>query len=80
MVFATVAFGAASDYASVPAGDYTLQVRPYTSANDGNVVATFDVSPAGGNVYTGFAVGYIKPKKAPANKPFDLKVTANQTS
>lgn len=55
--------------AEVPAGGYTLQVRP---AGSQDVVAQFDVSLAGGWVYTGYAVGYVSPEEAPADEPLDL--------
>ena len=63
-----------SVYASVPAGDYTLQVRPDTENNDGDVAASFDVSVADGEVYTAFAAGYLTPDDDPADTGFDLFV------
>ncbi|WP_251329488.1 DUF4397 domain-containing protein [Haloplanus pelagicus] len=72
-LFDGVAFGD-SGYVTVPAGDYTLQVRGDTESNDGDVVATFDVSLAGGTVSTGFAAGYFSPDDEPADTPFDLLV------
>ncbi|MDQ2071935.1 DUF4397 domain-containing protein [Haloarcula sp. NS06] len=64
-----------SGYVEAPAGDYTLQVRGDTESNDGDVVAEFDVSLAGGEVYTAFAAGYLSPDDEPADTPFDLLVT-----
>lgn len=72
-LFEDVAFGAAGTV-EVPADDYTLEVRPATSEVDGEVVATFDVSPEAGTVYTAFAVGYLEPDAAPADESFDLEV------
>jgi hypothetical protein len=63
-----------SGYVEAPAGDYTLQIRGDTESNDGNVVAEFDVSLAGGEVYTAFAAGYLSPDDEPADTPFDLLV------
>ncbi|MDS0222329.1 DUF4397 domain-containing protein [Haloarcula sp. S1AR25-5A] len=63
-----------SGYVEVPEGDYTLQVRGDTESNDGDVVAEFDVSLAGGEVYTAFAAGYLSPDDEPADTPFDLIV------
>lgn len=66
-----VAYGGSS-YVEVPAGEYTLQVRGDTDSNDGDVVAEFDVSLTGGEVYTAFAAGYLSPDDEPATTPFDL--------
>jgi hypothetical protein len=59
-------------YTTAPGGDYTLQVRGDTESNDGDVVADFDVSLAGGEVYTAFAGGYLSPDDDPSDEPFDL--------
>jgi hypothetical protein len=59
---------------TVPASDYTLQVRGDTETNDGDVVGEFDVSLEGGTVYTVFAAGYLTPDDEPASEPFDLVV------
>nr|WP_245180648.1 DUF4397 domain-containing protein [Halomicroarcula amylolytica] len=58
----------------VPAGDYTVQIRGDTEGNDGDIVADFDVSLAGGQAYTAFAAGYLSPDDEPADTPFDLVV------
>ena len=58
----------------VPAGDYTVQVRGDTESNDGDVVADFDVSLAGGTGYTAFAAGYLSPDDEPSDTAFDLFV------
>jgi hypothetical protein len=73
-LFDGVEFGQ-SGYVEVPAGDYTLQIRGDTESNDGDVVAEFDVSLAGGQVYTAFAAGYLTPDDEPADTPFDLLVS-----
>jgi hypothetical protein len=73
-LFDGVEFGQ-SGYVEVPAGDYTLQIRGDTDGNDGDVVAEFDVSLAGGQVYTAFAAGYLTPDDEPADTPFDLLVS-----
>ena len=72
-LFDGVPFGG-SGYIEVPAGDYTIDVRGDTGGNDGDVVASFDLSLAGGAVYTGFAVGYLSPGDEPADTAFDLVV------
>ncbi|QSW98461.1 DUF4397 domain-containing protein [Haloterrigena alkaliphila] len=74
-----VAFGDAAAVEVAPDA-YTLEVRPATDANDGEVVATFDVEPAAGGVYSAFAVGYLEPESAPADAPFDLEVVVDHES
>ena len=76
-LFTDVPFGAAGA-TTVPAGQYTLEVRPSTQNNDGDVVATFDVEVEAGMVYTAAAVGYLEPGNAPADVPFDL-IVVNDT-
>lgn len=72
-LFDGVAYGEAG-YVEVPAGDYTLAVRGDTESNDGEAVGSFDVSLAGGTVYTAFAVGYLTPDDDPVDEAFDLSV------
>jgi len=64
-----------SAYVSVPAGEYTLEMRVAQDDNQGDVVTTFDVNAEAGSVYTAFAVGYAAPDDAPADQPFEA-VTA----
>ncbi|NKE36831.1 DUF4397 domain-containing protein [Natronococcus sp. JC468] len=78
VLFENVAFGEAGAL-EVPAGEYTLEVRPATDCNDGDVVAEFDVAPEAGGVYSAFAVGYLEPNCAPADEAFDLEVVADAT-
>jgi hypothetical protein len=74
VLYDNVSFGNATEYAEVPAGDYTLEVRPATEDDDGEVVATFDVSLEGGTVYSAIAAGYLSPDEAEGDEPFDLVV------
>ena len=61
----------------VPAGSYTLEVRPDTESNDGDVVSTFDVTVEGGRAYTAIALGYLSPDDEPTDAGFDLQVVAD---
>ncbi|WP_121742417.1 DUF4397 domain-containing protein [Natronorubrum halophilum] len=76
VLFENVAFGDTAAVEVAP-GTYTLEVRAATDDNDGDVVATFDIEPAAGTVYTAFAVGYLEPESAPADEPFDLEVVVD---
>ncbi|ELZ13150.1 hypothetical protein C477_21860 [Haloterrigena salina JCM 13891] len=77
VLFEGAAFGDAAAV-EVPADTYTLEVRPATDANDGDVVATFDVEPDAGTVSSAFAVGYLAPKSAPVDEPFDLEFVVDR--
>lgn len=77
VLYDNVSFANASDYVTVPAGDYTLEVRPATADNDGEVVTTFDVSVQGGTVYSAIAAGYLSADDEPADQPFDLLVAVD---
>ncbi|SEO97518.1 Tat (twin-arginine translocation) pathway signal sequence [Halogranum amylolyticum] len=79
-LFDDVEFGERSDYVEVPAGDYTLEVRGATDCDDGDVVATFDVTVEGGMAYTAFATGYLTPDDEPSSCPFDLVVASDATT
>ena len=68
-----------SEYTTVEAGNYTVEVRGDTENNDGDVVAEFDVSLDGGTVYTAFAAGYLTPEHEPAHVPFDLIVGQDES-
>lgn len=77
VLFDNVSFGNATDYVGVPEGNYTLEVRPATAENDGDVVATFNVTLESQTVYTAIAAGYLSPEEAPANESFDLLVVVD---
>ena len=76
VLFEDAAFGDAAAV-EVPSDMYTLEIRPATEDNDGDIVATFDVEPMAGTVYSAFAVGYLEPEAAPADEPFDLEVVVD---
>jgi hypothetical protein len=72
VLYDNVSFGDASDYLTVPAGDYELEIRPATEENDGEVVTTVDVSLDGGTAYSAIAAGYLSPDDEPADTPFEV--------
>jgi hypothetical protein len=76
VLFGDVPFGGSATNTVEP-GQYTLEFRPATAENDGEVVATFDVDIAAGMVYTAAAAGYLQPDAAPGDEPFDLIVTVD---
>jgi hypothetical protein len=55
-----VSAGNASNYTNVPAGDYTVEIREATADDNGTVIATADVSLAGGEAYSAWAMGMIE--------------------
>jgi hypothetical protein len=68
-------FGNASEYVKVPAGSYSVEVRP---AGKNEAVATFDVKLEGGTAVSAFAVGLLQTNdKAQA---FDLVPTIDAPS
>lgn len=71
-LFDNATFSNATDYASVPAGDYSLEVRPATEADDGDVVSTANVTLENGTVYSAIAAGYLSPGEAAADQPFEV--------
>ena len=80
VLFDNVSFGNATDYETVPPGDYTLEVRPATANNDGEVVTTVDVSVEDGQAYTGIATGYLNPDEAAGNETFRVLVLEDETA
>jgi hypothetical protein len=75
-----VSFGTASDYVTVPEGDYTVEIREATEDNDGSVVTTVDVSLEGETAYSALAVGYLDTDEAPADTPFEVVLTEDATT
>jgi len=58
----------------VDAGTYTVEIRGDTEDDDGDVVASYELTLEGGTTYSAFAAGYLTPDDEPANTPFDLLV------
>jgi len=78
-LFDDVAFGG-SGTVEVPAGTYTLQVRPDAEDDDAPVVAEYPVEFAGGTAYTGFAGGYYTPGDEMTSRSFDLSLSVDTGS
>jgi len=74
VLFDGVSYGDAGTV-TVPAGEYTVEIRGDTDTNDGDVVAEFDVTLEGGTAYTAFAAGYLTAGDDPGDEPFGLLVT-----
>lgn len=66
-VFEDLPFGASSGYATVPAAEYDIEIRP---AGGGAPVFETTAALEAGSTYTAFAVGYLTPGDEPANEPF----------
>jgi len=80
VLFDDVDFGNATEYETVPAGDYTLEVRNATDDDDGEVVATIDVTVEDGDAYTAVATGYLDTEDAPVDEPFTVEVYQDETA
>ncbi|WP_276260201.1 DUF4397 domain-containing protein [Haloglomus litoreum] len=61
VVAENLTFRNASDYVTVPAGNYTAEIRLATASNDGPIVTTANVSLQGGSAYSALALGYVVP-------------------
>ncbi|MFB6165122.1 MAG: DUF4397 domain-containing protein [Haloarculaceae archaeon] len=78
VLFNNVSYGNATAYESVPAGNYTLQIRRATAGNNGPVGATVNVSVEPGMAYTGYAIGYVSPQNGTEQQPFQVLVSREQ--
>ena len=58
-----LAYTDATDYLTVPAGDYTVEIR--TADENATVVATIDVSLESGTAYSAWAIGNVPDGDAP---------------
>ncbi|WP_423744664.1 DUF4397 domain-containing protein (plasmid) [Haladaptatus sp. SPP-AMP-3] len=82
-LFDNVSFRNATAYKQVPAGDYTLEVRPATANDSGEVLKTFNVSLSDRTVYSAFAAGYANNSSVPAgspDRPLDLILVTDFTA
>lgn len=75
-----ISYQEAGDYVTVPAGNYTAEIRAATAENNGTVVTTVDVSLAERTAYTAMALGYLNPEEAPVETPFQVMATEDATS
>lgn len=69
VLFDDAEFGNSTDYVTVPAGDYRIDVRAATEDDNGTVVGSFNVSLAEQSTYSAFATGYVS-EDAPTNNSF----------
>jgi hypothetical protein len=76
-LFEDLAFGEATDYATVPPDGYEISVGP--ASDPSQSVATFDLSLDGCSIYTVFACGYLTPDDEPANEPFGVVTTLDDS-
>ncbi|WP_276301585.1 DUF4397 domain-containing protein [Halorussus lipolyticus] len=79
VLYDNASFPNATDYASVPAGDYSLEIRPATADNDGEVLTTVNVSLEGGTAYSAIAAGYLSPDDEPADTPFEVLLATDSS-
>ncbi|MFB6171437.1 MAG: DUF4397 domain-containing protein, partial [Haloarculaceae archaeon] len=72
-----VDFQNSSGYVTVPAGDYTVEIREATPGNDGTVLATVDLSLESGMAYTALARGLTVPTDT--DMPFEVQLIQDAT-
>ena len=72
-LFEDVSFGESSDYATVAADEYELEVRD-AEADDELATVEAEFEPGVGS---GFAVGYLAPDEAPVPEEFDVEWTVD---
>lgn len=75
VLFDNVSANDVSNYTTVPAGDYTLEVRRATANNAGRVLTTANVSLDGATATTVFAIGSTGPQEGATNTSIGLVVT-----
>jgi len=79
VVFDDVAYANATNYTTVPGGNYTFDAFVATDDNTGDDIATFsNTDLRGGASYTLFLAGYVTPGDEPASADLNL-VVANDT-
>jgi hypothetical protein len=66
-----------SEYLTVPAGDYTVQIRADAPDQNGTVVTTVDVSLEEGTAYSAMALGYLNAMGE--QRPFEVALTEDAT-
>ncbi len=69
-----VEFEDVSEYLAVPAGAYTLSVRP---AGEEEAVASFDVDLEAESITTGYAIGYLEPPEEFADREFTVELVVD---
>lgn len=79
-LFDNVSYRNVTPYTTVRPGNYTIEVRTAAPDDEGTVVATFDVAFEAGTAASAFAIGYLDPDGAPADRPFDLRVVTDVTN
>ena len=79
VLFDDVEFGNATEYETVPAGEYELEVRNATDSDDGEVVQTVNITVENGTAYTAVATGYLDTEEAPVDEPFAVEVYEDRT-
>lgn len=75
LLFENVAFTESTDYVPVPAGDYTITVRP--AGDPETTVASFDVTLELGMAHTGYAIGYLEPPADVEARDFTVQLAVD---
>jgi hypothetical protein len=73
-----ISFSAASDYTTVPSGDYTVQVRAATADNNGTVVSTVNVTLEEETAHSALAIGFLEAEND--TQPFQVSLNKDVTA
>ncbi|RKD93566.1 DUF4397 domain-containing protein [Halopiger aswanensis] len=74
-LFTNLSFGESTNYLAVPAGSYSLSLRPAGDAE--TVVAEFDATVEAGTAYTASAIGYLQPPADAADRGLEAAISVD---
>lgn len=71
LLFEDLSFGESTDYIAVPAGTFTVSIRP--AGDPETTVFSAEVTRELGTAYTAYAIGYLEPPAGTTDREFTLK-------
>ncbi len=71
LLFENLSFGESTDYAALPAGTFTVSLRP--AGDPETTIASFEATREIGVAYSAYAIGYVEPPAGTADREFTVK-------